>query len=123
MAFGVKERQKDGERKPTRAFSKRQESGVAKALGGSRTPNSGATPWIKGDVIAGDFLIECKTKTKPSESIAVHKEWLEKNSAEALMMGKRYSAVAIQFGPGERNYFVIDEELFAILKETLSAGK
>lgn len=30
-------------------------------------------------------------------------------------MGKPYSAVVFNFGPDERNYYVIDEELFEIL--------
>ena len=36
-------------------------------------------------------------------------------------MGKKYSAVAINFGPGEDNYYIIDEELFKILTETLDS--
>ncbi len=45
MAFGVKERVKEGSKpKPTRYFSSKQEKTVAKAIGGKTTPNSGATP-------------------------------------------------------------------------------
>lgn len=34
---------KEGHKDPTRKFSSRQEQTVAKAIGGSTTPNSGAT--------------------------------------------------------------------------------
>ena len=114
-------RQKDGEKKPTRYYSHKQETAVAKKVGGQVTPNSGATLLIKGDVTTNDstFLIECKTKTKPSKQIAIHKEWIEKNKAEALFMGKHHSTIAFSFGPDEENYYIIDEELFLILCEVL----
>ena len=74
MKIGL--RQKDGEKKPTRFYSKKQEAAVAKTIGGKVTPNSGATLLIKGDVTTNDstFLIECKTKTKSSKQISIHKE-------------------------------------------------
>ena len=65
----VRERIKENEKKPTRFYSTKQEKSVAKAIGGTRTPNSGATPWAPGDVItqgSNSFLIECKTKTSHS---------------------------------------------------------
>lgn len=44
MAVGLKTRNKDGAKAtPTRVFSKKQEIAIAEAIGGSRTPNSGAT--------------------------------------------------------------------------------
>ena len=40
----------------TRFFSKQQESGVAKMIGGKTTANSGARPYQKGDISkAADF--------------------------------------------------------------------
>jgi hypothetical protein len=36
-----------------------------------------------------------------------------------VFMGKPYSAVVINFGPGEENYYVIDEYLFQELLEYL----
>lgn len=110
-------------KKPTRYYSKKQEDSVAEAIGGSRNLNSGATPFIKGDCVNDQWLIECKTKTKSSDSISVKKDWIEKNKQEALFMGKRYSAVAINFGPDEPNYYVIDEYLFQDLIEYLQRGK
>ena len=41
-----------------KVVSNRQESNVAKALGGRRTAASGATPFSKGDVIVGNCIIE-----------------------------------------------------------------
>ena len=112
-------RQREGEKKPTRYYSKRQEQKVADATQGKRQVNSGATLFAKGDVSTDKVLIECKTKMSPSASISVKKEWIEKNRAEALFMGKPYEAVAIAFGPGEENYYIINEELFEKLLEVL----
>lgn len=122
MAAGVRQRIKEGENpKPTRYYSAKQEKAVAKAIGGTQTPNSGATPWQKGDITTDQFLIECKTKTSPSNSISIKKEWLDKNEAEAIFVGKPYTALAFSFGPDEKSYYIIDEYLFetllAILKE------
>lgn len=58
------------------------------------------------------MLLECKTKTSPSESISIKKEWLVKNESERIFMGKKYSAIAFNFGPDENNYYIIDEFLF-----------
>lgn len=97
---------------PTRKFSKAQEKAVAKKLKGSTTANSGATPYSKGDVLTEDFLLECKTKTTHSDSISIKKEWLEKIEKESLFMGKKYEALVFNFGPNEKNYVIISEELF-----------
>ena len=34
-------------------------------------------------------------------------------------MGKKYSALAFNFGPDEKNYYIIDEFLFQSLKQLL----
>ena len=114
-------REKNGQKDPTRAYSKKQENYVAKKFGGDRVKNSGATLFSKGDVNLDkqSFLIECKTKTSPSESISIKKEWLEKNTKESLFMGKKYSALAFNFGPNEKNYYIIDEYLFELLLDKL----
>ena len=118
----VAQRNKEGEKLPTRHFSSKQEKSVAKAVGGRQTANSGATMFGgKSDVsINGLFNIECKTKTKASDSITIQKSWIEKNEKEALFDGHPYSAVAFNFGPDERNYYIIDEFLFQTLVESLS---
>lgn len=97
--------------KPTRYYSKKQENRTAKNLGGSTTSNSGAPAFCAGDVKLNDFLIECKTMTKESQSMKVNKEWLIKSEEEALSQHKRFSAVAIDFG-GEDNYYIINEKTF-----------
>lgn len=108
-------REKGNEKLPTRYYSKRQEDAIAKKLGGQRVKNSGATAWQKGDVHLDKWLLEAKTKTAPSKSMSIQKEWLEKNIKEALFQGKPYTALAFNFGPDEKNYYIIDEELFEIL--------
>ena len=100
--------------RPTRFYSKRQEKKVAKAIGGTRTANSGATAFSKGDVRTDSFLLECKTCTEPRKSFTLHKEWFDKNKEEAFAMHKDYSALVFDFGDGN-NYYVIDEHLFKFL--------
>lgn len=100
--------------KPTRYFSSRQEKAVAKAIGGKQTANSGATMFSKGDVRTEDWLIECKTKTSPSASISIKREWIEKNEEEAFAMSKHHSAIAFNFGDlrNAKNYYIISETEF-----------
>ena len=120
MAIGLRQREKEGSKPlPTRHFSKIQEDTVAKAIGGKRTPNSGATPWSKSDVLSDKFALECKTKMSTSESISIKKEWFLKQKQEAAFMGKPYSAIVFNFGPGEENHYIIDEYLFQFLKDKL----
>jgi len=117
----IKVAQKQDEKKPTRYFSKKQEDQVAETLGGSRQKNSGATMFAKGDVLTEKFLLEAKTKTKPSDSISIKKEWFEKNLKETLLVGKPYSAIVFNFGPGEENHYIISEELFEELLNYLAS--
>ena len=51
----VAERHKEGEKKPTRYYSDKQEKSVVKSLKGKQTKNSGATAFEKGDVLSDDF--------------------------------------------------------------------
>ena len=121
MIIGTAKRTKEGAKPlPTRHFSKLQEDTVAKAIGGKRTPNSGATAWVKSDVLSDKFAIECKTKTTSSESISIKKDWFAKQKQEASFMGKPYSAVVFNFGPGEENHYIIDEYLFLELLNHLN---
>ena len=119
----LREKSSDKGTKPTRFYSKKQENSVAKAVGGSRNLNSGATMFIKGDCVTDKFLLECKTKTTHSDSISIKKEWIEKNRSEALFMGKPYSAVVFNFGPDEENHYIIDEYLFKELLDYLGNQK
>ena len=117
------------EKKPTRYYSSRQESAVAKAVGGKTTANSGATMFGgKGDILTsgknndgkGSFLIECKTRTTHSNSISIKKEWIEKNRQEMVFEGKEHQAIVFNFGPDEENHYIIDEYLFLELLDYLS---
>lgn len=102
----------------TRKYSSKQEKRVAKDIGGRVTSNSGATRFYKGDINLGNMLIECKTKTSPSKSVSIKKEWLDKLKEERFAMGKSYSAIAFDFGDGE-DYFIIDKKLMQLLVETI----
>lgn len=84
--------------KPTRYYSKKQESRVAKELDAKTTPNSGATTWSKGDISGDDVLIECKTLTKEQKTHTIKKEWLDTIRQEASNMGKRIPIVVFDFG-------------------------
>lgn len=106
----------------TRDFSKVQETSVARALGGTVVANSGATAFYKGDVRTKTFLIECKTVCKEQTSFTVKKEWLTKMKQEAFAMSKDNSALAINFGPGEKSYYVIDESLMQTLVDYLESS-
>lgn len=97
--------------KSNRFYSKRQENKVADVLGMQRTKNSGATAFDKGDVRGDDILIECKTLTKAQLSHTLRKEWITKNKEEAISRGKLLSALAFDFGDGDR-YYIIDELTF-----------
>lgn len=108
---------KEDEKKPTRYYSKKQEDSIARSLGGKRQPNSGATMFAKSDVSIEDFLVEAKTSTKSKGQITIHKSWLEKTEKEALFMGKKYTALAFNFGPDEPNQYIISEDLFKTLVE------
>lgn len=114
-------REREGEaKKPTRYFSKKQEDKVAKALGGVRHKNSGATMFQPGDVsVENLMLVECKTKMTPSESISIKKDWIRKNNEESLFSGKLYNCIAFSFGPDENNYYIINQDLFYELLEYL----
>ena len=125
--LGVRERIKDDKQIPTRTRSYAQEKAVAKAVKGRQTPNSGAAS-IKGDVLidgsyTSSWLIECKTKMTSSNSISIKKEWFFKNQYEASEMGKANTAIAFNFGPNEENYYIINQDLFNILVETLKEGE
>ena len=117
----IKKPTTETEKKPTRYYSKKQEDQIAKALDGTRQNNSGATTFAKGDVLTDKFLLEAKTKTTHAESISIKKEWFEKNTQETLLVGKPYSAIVFNFGPGEENHYIISEELFEELLDYLDS--
>lgn len=104
--------------RPTRFYSSRQEKKIAKAVGGKQVANSGAGLWGKGDVRNDLFLLEAKTHTEFKDSFSIKHSWIEKNREEAFQMGKRYSAIVLDWGDGEQHY-LIDQKLFLELLEHL----
>lgn len=99
----------------TRAKSNQQEKRIAKAMGGKQVIGSGATPFLKGDVVVDKLFIEAKTKMEPSKSISVKREWLEKAKEQALATRKEDYALAISFGDNKEFYIIEDtlmEELY-----------
>jgi hypothetical protein len=57
-------------KKPRRSFSitdadtryaQKQERKVAQDMGGKQQPNSGATPFLKGDFTLGDYVVDLKS--------------------------------------------------------------
>jgi hypothetical protein len=101
----------------TRYYSDKQEKQIAKAVGGKQTKNSGATTWEKGDILLDDWLLEAKTTTKAKDTFTIRKEWIDKNREEAFQMGKRHSALVIQFEPDGENFYLIDQASFKRLLE------
>jgi hypothetical protein len=104
----------------TRKKSSQQEKRIAKAMGGKQVIGSGATPFLKGDVIVDKLFIEAKTKMEPSKSISVKKEWLDKAKAQALSTRKSDYAIAISFGDS-KEYYIIEDTLMEELYKSREA--
>jgi hypothetical protein len=104
----------------TRAKSNQQEKRIAKAMGGKQVIGSGATPFLKGDVIVDKLFIEAKTKMEPSKSISVKREWLEKAKEQALATRKEDYALAISFGDN-KEFYIIEDTLMEDLYKSREA--
>ena len=105
----------------TRAYSDAQEKDVCKKLNATQQPNSGAGRFRKGDCInySASLLLECKTTKTDKDSFSIKKEWMLKNKEEAFTQRVFNGCIAFNFGPGQSNYFVIDEKLMKFLVEKL----
>ena len=105
----------------TRDYSDAHEKSVVRALNGRQVPNSGAGRFTKGDVIVpeADMLVECKTVMSEKSSVSVKLDWIEKNQKEAFENRMSNSCVCINFKPGGKNYYVIDEKLMKFLVQKL----
>lgn len=103
----------------TRKYSSKQEKYVARNLGGKVQPNSGATPFMKGDVTVGsEWLVECKTQITPKKSITIKQEWLDKLEEERFAMRKQNMALAFNFEPDGEMYYIVKERVFKqVVKE------
>ena len=105
-----------------RKKSQKQERRITKSLQeikeeARQTMNSGAIWFNKSDVVSKNFRIEAKTRTKPSKSITIKKEWLEKIEKEAFLTGKT-PALAFSFGDG-KDYFILSDKDFYEIVERL----
>jgi hypothetical protein len=105
--------------KTTRAVSSAQEKRIEKAIGGKRTPNSGATKFDKGDIIVKDWLVEAKTCMEPKKSFTIKQEWLTKMKQEQYATGKMYSSLCFDFGDSKDRYYIVDENTFRYMIELL----
>lgn len=103
--------------RPTRYYSSRQEKQVAKIVGGKVNANSGAAPFVAGDVVDDNILIECKTTTKETNSYTVKKTILDKIKQEAYQMGKDHAVVAFNFEPNGENFFILSTKFYKELLE------
>lgn len=109
------------EQRPTRYYSDMQEKAVSKLLGGQQVSNSGAGLFCKSDVIvkSASLAVECKTSVKEKDSFTVKKSWVKKNKDECFQNRMAYTALAFNFGPGQENYFMINEKLMSFLCDKL----
>lgn len=105
----------------TRYYSHKQEDYIKNLVGGKLSSNSGAANFSAGDVYDDYFAYECKTVTKPKQSISLKKEWLEDNELERLQLHKPYGAVVVQFEPDGENYFVLSEKTFKKMLDKLKS--
>lgn len=112
-----------GNQKDKGFHGRKAESLVAKRLGGTLQPGSGAIAGCKGDVkleAKHSFLIE--NKASSGKSFSLPKDWLYKISREAIA-SNRVPALAFQFtdsqGRSDRSdrYVVIPEWLFQELTD------
>lgn len=105
----------------TRTYSDIHEKSVCKALGATQCSNSGAGNFRKGDCVqsAASLLLECKTTMTEKSSVSIKKEWIDKNDEERFSMRLENQAICFNFGPGTKNYYVINEKLMKFLVEKL----
>lgn len=112
-------KKEDGNVKPTRYYSKKQEDSIASAIGGKRNPNSGAKMFVPGDVTSDDWIFEAKTCEKKQKSFSIKEDWIAKNKEESVLAGKQYCSIVFNFGPDEPNYYIVDEQTFKLMKQAL----
>jgi hypothetical protein len=65
----------------------KQEKIIAKKLGAKQTPNSGSTPFLKGDMIKGDQVMDIKSALT-TNSITITVDMLVKLEQDAIRVGK-----------------------------------
>lgn len=90
--------------------SQKQEKSVAKKLNAKVTIASGALWGMKGDVRNEEYLIECKTTSKPYYSLTA-KVW-EKIEKEAIKDHGRIPLMVIDLSNGDNRYVVFNPNDF-----------
>ena len=105
--------------KSTREVSTNQEKQIAKSINGKRTANSGATKFDKGDIVAGNWLVEAKTCMQPKKSFSIKQDWLIKLKEEQYATSKLYSSLCFDFGDDKGRYYILDDSTFRYVKEIL----
>lgn len=112
---------KNRNKESTRYYSDIQESHVANVLGGYKNSNSGAGKFSAGDVTISraKLLVECKTCLEEKESFSIKRDWLRKNREEVFSKGLDYGALAFNFGPNTKNYYIINEGLMEFLVDKM----
>lgn len=100
-------------------MSTRQEKAIAKKLEMKRTPNSGATPYNKGDIQDRHWILEAKTCMEPKKSFSIKKDWLDTLKEEMYASNKDYRALCFDFGDEKDRYYILDENTFKYVKELL----
>ena len=103
--------------------SKKQENELAKFLGSHVVAGSGCGEFNCGDIENDDWLIECKTVTKPQTSFSVKKQWLDKIDEQAYEVGKSMNALAFRFDPDGVDYMVISRDTFKLLMDLYNTYK
>lgn len=83
---------------------------------------SGSLWFSKSDVISKHLQIEAKTKSKPSKTFSLKKEWFDKIENEALLEGK-IPVVVISFGDGIDYFCIKDTEFFRIFQSYIKGGE
>lgn len=98
-------------RNASRYFSSKQESYIARLLGGKPVPGSGSVLFDNSDVKVPDIsmCIECKTKMKKSKSFSIQEQHLHDSEYERISQQYQHNALCFSFGEDEPNYFVLTE--------------
>lgn len=111
------------EEKTAKELSIEQEERISKLFYGKRTPRSGGANFVSGDSLSEDWLVECKTTVKPSNSYSVNKAVLDKADHERAEMHKPYFALAFTLGENRDDYFVLDRKTMKAMIEQKEAIK
>lgn len=96
----------------TKVYSNKQEKMIAEYLGWSVVSGSGARDFHPGDIVADDWIGECKTHVKKQDTIAFYKQHWLKIQREALSVNK-YPALFVDNGSQriDRTWVVFNTKL------------